>query len=61
MHIGILPWFFPGAAGLQEWRAAELQGCRAWPLRALAMKLKDLEGAIQQITTFQDPDYRLEQ
>ena len=31
------------------------------PLRARAMKLKDLEGAIQQITTFQDPDYRLEQ
>ena len=30
-------------------------------IAALAMKLKDLEGAIQQITTFQDPDYRLEQ
>jgi len=26
-----------------------------------AMKLKELEGHLQQITTFQDPDYRLEQ
>ena len=25
------------------------------------MKLKELEGHLQQITTFQDPDYRLEQ
>ena len=41
--------------------AVARSGGNTGPLRAPAMKLKDLEGAIQQITTFQEPDYRLEQ